>query len=152
MDDFARRPTRLTLLGWCVVPPFLIILAAMIVWLSIKVVWPLTLFIVESFSVWKEPVGYVVAGLMIAITLTVLRGSNRRVYGIVEIVFSFVALATTAAAVAVAKGEALLPVGIGFMSSVYVLIRGATNVWESLSTGRQIKLRSFFYSDNLGSL
>ena len=137
------RRTKLTPLGWVLVPAFLAVLAGMGLWLVLNVIWPLIQIARRTVPLWSEPSLYVAGGLTIAAALAVVRGGSLRAYGVIEIVFACGALAVTSVLVASKANSS--SIAISYIGSVYVVIRGFHNVWQTLTKETRYRIRSFIY-------
>lgn len=133
---------RVTPAGWVLLPLGLALLLLEAFWLVVRVVVPTFTFMLQRFDVWWPPVLYLLAGLTGAGLLALLRAANQRWYGFIEVCFASVGLAATAP---LAASKDMVSLSIGYIGSVYVAIRGCTNMWDTLSDERKRQMRSWFY-------
>lgn len=112
-------------------------------WLVAHVVLPAFAFVVQRFDVWWQPALAILIGLGMAGFLALVRGRSRRSYGMIEVCFACCGLAATA----LAESHDVKSLALGYVGSVYVAIRGFTNIWETLTDAQRQRIWATFYED-----
>ena len=135
------EPPRLTPLGWRILIVLLALAAACLYWAATAVAWPILQAIIASYDAWKGPIGLAASGLGLAAALSIVRALHPRFYGFTELVF---AAAGLIAITFTHSQQHPASVAIGFVGSIYVGVRGFTNVWESISEAKRVRIRNVF--------
>jgi hypothetical protein len=109
---------------------------------------PLALYLIRKWPVLASPFAVICVGSALALVLCVIRAGYPKVYGTMEILTAFVVFAYTSQLIEARTVN--FTAGLGFVTAVYVIVRGIQNFADGLAAQRKRKIFRWFFTEDHG--